>query len=133
MIELARHGKGQHREVMELPSLQKINPIFANVYLQLNCSGTDSSSPFQPCFLIVLIRLLLVILISLKSPLPLEDAALKLFFLNHLFMHSPLLQHESRSVGSLMQEWTSIIVQIRLKTAHCSVCAASALCHHIAL
>lgn len=27
---------------MELPSLEKINPILTNVYLHLNCFGTDS-------------------------------------------------------------------------------------------
>lgn len=32
---------------MELPSLEKINPIFANVYLQLNCSGTDYNYLFK--------------------------------------------------------------------------------------
>lgn len=32
---------------MELPSLQKINPIFTNVYLQLNCSGTHYNYFFK--------------------------------------------------------------------------------------
>lgn len=47
MIELVRDGKGWHREVMELPSLEKINPIFTNVYLQLNCSAIDCNYLFK--------------------------------------------------------------------------------------
>lgn len=84
---------------MELPSLEESKPILANVYLQLKCSGIDCNylfKSFPALFSNALITLLLVILISHKLPLTLEDAALRLF-LYHLFMHIDLWSVSCRS------------------------------------
>lgn len=118
---------------MDLPSLVKIKPLLAIVYLQLTCSGTDHNSSFKS--LLVLFSnpfnkatVRLWFLISHKSSSPLEAVALKLFL---SLVHAPSLAAQHWISDPLCSSLP--LPSTRARSQHCCSCPVPALWYHAAL